>query len=220
MDRNQPVYKYMKRRHARSFFKEGLIRIGTLYDFRKEEKHGTEIGDKDEGTKTLTTEGYHLVDTADPNTIPSWLNEHFFSNIKLQEGARLQLHAKDGVRLRLTVPDRYVFCASYEVDDALIKNGEYECCVKINNPQGFFGALSQKLKYKAKWLGYGKCVYRPRLMLGHEDVGLEPALIKENRHAYQKEIRGLWAPAAAEIVPMIIKAKKARFYCEFMKEIT
>ena len=74
----------MKRRHARSFLRDGLIRIGTLYDFRDEEQHGSEIGDKDEGTKTLTTDGYHYLDTADKSTIPSWYFEHFSNSFKIQ----------------------------------------------------------------------------------------------------------------------------------------
>lgn len=148
----------------------GLIRIGTLYDFRKEEKHGSEIGDKDEGTKTLATDGYHFLDTADKNTIPNWYEHQFSDSFKLEEGARLQIHARDGVRLRLTVPDRYVFCASYEFDGGLIKNGEYDACIKIHNSVGFFDALSNKIKNRGAFLGMGKCTYRPRIILGEEDV--------------------------------------------------
>lgn len=216
MDLNRPIYKYMKKRHAVAFFKEGLIRIGTLYDFRQEEKHGEEIGDKDEGTKTLTTDDYHVIDTSHPETIPAWLGADFAKAFKLQDGARLQIHARDGVHLRLTAPDQYVFCASHELDGALIRNGEYECCVKISNPLGFFGALTQKLKHKATWLGIGMCIYRPRLILGHEDIGLEPSLIKEERYAHQKEVRGIWEACSEEISPIIIKAKKARHFCEII----
>jgi hypothetical protein len=212
---NGPIYKYIKRRkYANDFFEDGLIRIGTLYDFRQEEKHGTEIGDKDEGTKTLTTDGYHFIDTASPSTIPSWFSTNFSESFNLRDGARLQIHARDGVRLRLTVPDRYVFCASREFDGALISKCEYECCIRINNPLGFFGALSRKLKHKATLLGVGVCTYRPRLILGHEDSGFEPSLIKEERYKYQNEVRAVWSANQSDITPVIIKAKKARHFCE------
>jgi hypothetical protein len=218
MNTNPAIYKYMKRRHLRSFLKDGLIRIGTLYDFRDVEKHGAEIGDVDEGTKTLTTDGYHFIDTANQNTIPDWYRECFESSFKVKDGGRLQIHAGKGVRLRLTVPDRYVFCASYEFDGGLIENGEYDACLKIINPMAFFLALSQKLKHRASWIGYGKCVYRPRIVLGDQDHGIEPSLIKEERYEYQKEIRAIWEARSETIEPIIIKAKKARFYCEVIRE--
>jgi len=214
MDVNLPIYKYMKRRHVNSFMKDGTIRVGTLYDFRNEEKHGAEIGDKDEGTKTLTTDGYHCLDTVDPNTFPPWYKKHFEESIKVQGGGRLQFHARDGFRLKLTVPDRFVFCASHEFDGALIENGEYDACLKINYPLEFFNSLTNKMKHKAAWLGMGYCTYRPRLILGENDMGHEPSLIKEERYAYQKEVRSAWEASSDEIHPFILKAKKARKYCE------
>ena len=214
MSTDAPIYKYMKKQHLRKFLKDGLIRIGTLYDFRDIEKHGDEIGDKDEGTKTLTTDGYHFIDSENIDTIPAWYREHFENTFKLNEGASLQIHARDGVRVRLTVPDRYVFCASYDFDGSLIENGEYDACLKIVNPLAYFSAISQKLKNRATWLGYGRCRYRSRIILGHQDHGIEPSLIKENRYEYQKEVRAIWESRNEEIEPIIIKAKKLRYHCE------
>ncbi len=209
----------MKKKHADNFFKHGELRIGTLYDFRNEEKHGSEIGDKDEGTKTLTTDGYHFIDTADSSTIPSWYAKGFNDSFKLVDAARLQIHARDGVRVRLTIPDRYVFCMSDDYDSGLIENGGYSACIRIHNPGDFFAALSKEMRRKANWLGWGKCRYRPRLILGDHDDELEPALIKEERYSYQKEVRAIWAARQDNqdnIEPFILKVKKARYYCELI----
>lgn len=196
--------------------KKGHLRIGTLYDFRDEERLGSEIGDKDEGTKTLTTDGYHLIDTKNSNTIPRWLEGYLDGAFKpVGDDARLQIHAQGGVRLRLTVRDRYVFCASFEFDSALIKNGEYDTCIEIFDPKSFFYTLSKKLKYNASYLAMGNCLYKPRIILGEQDQGQDPSFIKEDRYSYQKEFRAIWSANNSSIEPLFIEAKLARRFCRY-----
>lgn len=43
------LYKYIKREHLDTFFRNGTIKIGTLYGYRSEEELGAIIGDKEEG---------------------------------------------------------------------------------------------------------------------------------------------------------------------------
>ena len=90
----------------------------------------------------------------------------------------------------------------------------YDACIKITNPRGFFTALTNKMTHRAKWLTLDRCTYRPRIIIGDHDTGLEPSLIKEERYAYQKEVRAIWEAHDQDISPFILKAKKARFYCE------
>ncbi len=45
------IYKSMKREYAEALVSKGQLRIGTLYDFRKEELYGSEIGDKSKDEK-------------------------------------------------------------------------------------------------------------------------------------------------------------------------
>ena len=210
-----PLYKYMKKKYVHDFFKNGTIRIGTLYDFREIEKHGPEIGDIDEGTKTLTTDGYHMIDTADPSTLPSWLEESFQNTFKLKsESGQLIIHARDGIRVRLTVPDRFVFSVSDKFDEKLMHEFGYDSCIKINDPKEFFTALTNKMKHMASWMMLDHCIYRSRIIIGEHDIGLEPSLIKEERYSYQKEVRAIWEGQREDIKPFILKAKKARFLCE------
>ena len=44
-----PLYKYTKKEFARSFFKDGTLRIGTLHDYASSEKFAKGIYDRHEG---------------------------------------------------------------------------------------------------------------------------------------------------------------------------
>jgi hypothetical protein len=46
-----PLFKYTKRIHALSLVNKGEVKIGTLHDFQRIERHAPMIGDKDEGKK-------------------------------------------------------------------------------------------------------------------------------------------------------------------------
>jgi hypothetical protein len=73
----------MENKRVSSFMHDGLIRIGTLYDFRNLEKHGSDIGDTGEGTKTLSTDGYHFLDTDALESISCWYKDHFENTFNL-----------------------------------------------------------------------------------------------------------------------------------------
>jgi hypothetical protein len=46
------LFKYMRKAHAQRLLSEGVVRIGTLYEYRNIEKHGLVVGDDAEGTKS------------------------------------------------------------------------------------------------------------------------------------------------------------------------
>lgn len=48
------LYKYLKKEHAHSLLSKGIIRLGTLYEYRNIEKHGSVIGDDTEGKKSAS----------------------------------------------------------------------------------------------------------------------------------------------------------------------
>lgn len=208
------LYKYLRRKHLNRFRNDGEMRIGTLYDFRKEERYGSVVGDSDEGTKILTTDGYHFLDTNDSATIPDWFKSHFEKSIRIAPGGSLTIHARAGVRTRLTAPDRYVYCVSTEFDKGILLNGEYDCCIQIVDSERFFEEITIRLSRFAVWLEFSPCVYRSRLVLGDKDDGLDPALIKGKRYTYQREARAIWEAAVdGPLSPVIIRAKRARKCC-------
>lgn len=52
--KNLKLYKYLKRQHAESLLHDGEIKIGTLYDFRRQESVDMQRGDKNEGRMNYT----------------------------------------------------------------------------------------------------------------------------------------------------------------------
>lgn len=196
---------------------KGEIRIGTLYDFRDVERLGPEIGDKDEGTKTLTADGFQKLDTGTPETIANWLKDSLNNSIRTNSDGRLVICAGSGIRSKLSVPDRYVYCSSYEFDAALISNGEYDACLEIFNPEAFITAISNKLKNRGHFLASRQCTYKTRLIPGDMDTGFDPSFLKEERHSYQKEMRSVWIPYRDKISPINIYAKKAKFHCRVIR---
>lgn len=47
---NFPIYKFIKPDYADSFYNHGTIRLGTFWDFAREDLHGSVVGDINEGT--------------------------------------------------------------------------------------------------------------------------------------------------------------------------
>ncbi|PCI01810.1 MAG: hypothetical protein COB79_03495 [Zetaproteobacteria bacterium] len=203
------LYKYMNRKWARKFLKDGLILIGTLHQFQDEELHGTEVGDAKEGTKNVHSKTLKYIDTSNSSSIPYWMNQH----INVSEPNQLIIHAKGGMSASYSDPNSYIYCVSDTYDQGAIKEMGYNCCIKIEDSDKFFKALSMKLKNKARFWGYTKCVYRSRSLQDWED-NVPASFIKESKHSHQKEVRGLWLPLKDEkIHPIVVKAKKATRLC-------
>ncbi|HCG8492895.1 hypothetical protein HJ097_14955 [Vibrio parahaemolyticus] len=203
------LYKYMKKEHAKLLVEQGSLRIGTLYEFRDEEKHGKEIGDFQEGTKST----YMEVGEANWNTN----NQPEFSKsfFKLSDGATLKI---SGITLEKpqNSPDFYIYCTTYEFDESAMRDFGYDACVVIEQPERFFNCISKALKHKSSYEGSYNCVYQPRRMAHELDMGVHPALIKESAYSYQKEVRSIWRPDSATIKPKIIKSNKIKKYCRVL----
>jgi hypothetical protein len=195
------LYKYMSAIHASSFLGMGVVRIGTLYDFRRVEAYGDKVGDHDEGTLSyrfpIGPEG--LAFTAEDQ--PDFLKGSF----KLARGARLTLYTQgEFIRRRDTVPDCYVFSMSNRADAALMREFGRDTCVRIDEPAGFFAALSTCVP--GEFLGVHACRYRDRTRDGlrwrNDADANRAALIKDAQYANQGELRALWRPyAVAELAP-------------------
>ncbi|EAR56843.1 hypothetical protein SKA34_05165 [Photobacterium sp. SKA34] len=203
------LYKYMKKEHAKLLVEQGSLRIGTLYEFRDEEKHGQEIGDNKEGTKST----YMGVDQACWSTAnqPEFTKSFF----KLEEDATLNI---SGLTLEKpqTSPDFYIYCTTYEFDESAMRDFGYDSCVAIEQPENFLKCISKSLKHKGLYQGSYKCKYQSRRMPHDFDSGVHPALIKENEYSYQKEVRSIWLSTKDNIQPIIIKSKKIKKYCRII----
>lgn len=199
------LYKYMKREYANLLLTRGELRIGALYEYRDKEKHGAVIGDDSEGKKTTYMEIGS--ETWVPETQPEFTRDFF-----KQEGS---FHIKNII---LEKPQEssnlYLFCATETFDpNALRDFDDYDTCIRIENAEGFFKAISGMIRHKAKWLGVFPCKYISRRVNHDQDIGFHPALIKDPSYVNQKEVRALWTPRKGKVSPFTIRCQKAAKYC-------
>ena len=201
-----PLFKYMRKQHARLLLNDGKVRVGTLHEYRDTEAHGCVIGDDTEGTKNLFLDGHG--ETWTPASIPAFAKTFFElgheSSVTL-EGIRLQVPQES--------PDFYLFCASSEFNEHALREFGYDACVSIDDPQRFFAAISHRLRHKASLEGVFHCQYRDRDAPHDSDDGTHPALIKHPKYKDQHEVRALWRPQKESVRPVIIESRKAMQCC-------
>lgn len=218
------LYKYIKREHALSFFETGIIRIGTLYDYRNEELYSSEIGDNAEGTKSIIS-----VDSAKSySEIVS--NPVLNSIIRAEPGAQINI-SNVQFKNEERSPNYYIFSMSESLDPKIAQGCDYDACIVIKDPQLFLATLSERIllvsKIKKDFI-LDRCQYTSRTQLFSRQHMIfpnmayksHPALIKDFRYSYQKEIRALWEPIGIDIQPRILQCPQAIQYCEISNAIS
>ena len=133
------LYKYLRRQHATELSDKGLLRVGTLYGFRKDESFGREITDPWEG-KTALYAKESVVDWERPETIGP-LVRRFFNIPAGSTGVMTN------IRLKLTEQseDVYVLCLSTTADPVVMERMGYDACVAITNVAEFLRLLTGHL---------------------------------------------------------------------------
>jgi hypothetical protein len=183
-------FKSMRRQYAVDFLVSGRLRIGSLYDFRKIESYGDEVGDKGEGTKDLYTDQRHITE----QTIPEFLSDR----IRVETGNRLDI-IMDGdglVSARFQDPNLYLFCVSTDFDAERIRRLEHDACLVIEDIMFFqhlHNAMRPHIAPNTKGL-LGEVLYGTRRHFHEHDPKLPMALVKPERFRYQREARALWIP--------------------------
>lgn len=207
-------FKYTTKKHAEGMVKNGSFRIGTLYDYRKIENHGQEIGDREEGQKYLYIGGDAITE-----------NHPSFSNYTKQALGNIKMIDPQIIKNNLIInsPDLYIFATSLVLSRKIMRrmNKDYDSCVKITDGGAFFAALTLCFKRKGKIAGpfFGSCIYMKRQYYYKNDNEYEAALIKDSVHSYQKEFRTIWLPNnISNIAPQKITCKSASKYCEIVPE--
>ncbi len=208
-DSGMKFYKYMERKYATAMLEHGEVLIGTLYEFRKTEKHGSAIGDTGEGQSygKLMVDSHGFNYTSFPQEARSLFTDPqsnvCFRNITLAQ--------------TVNSPDMYLFCCSTAADkDAMSKMG-YDSCIEIYNPRAFFNEISLSLGKKSKgFLGIAKCMYQTRYHHLFDNPKIPRSLIKPEEYRYQNEARAAWQPNADEISPILIKNKKIKKHCRML----
>jgi hypothetical protein len=202
------LFKYMQKEHAKGLLYMGVVRIGTLYDYRKIEKYNAAIGDMGEGVKTILTKVDKLTDGS--NEIPELFKDRI----------HLAGHVLPHVVFNETQhsPNLYVFCASNVYDTRLHKDFDTNVCVKIESPEKFIQALTYALRQRAEFVGFGKCRYMNKRLVSPDKRDFNPAFIKEAKpeFAKQREWRALWKPRSDIVEPFLTISDISR-YCTMIK---
>lgn len=203
------LYKYLRKEHAKMLLEKGKLRIGTLYEFRDIEKHGTEIGDSSEGQKSTYMEIEN--ETWTKKNQPQYSQDFF----NLGEKGSLTI---EGITLEKPInsPNYYIYSTTEAFDENALIDFGYDTCIVIENPEKFFAAISKTLRHKGDFEGIFRCQYHPRRLPHDKDHGIHPAIIKSPEYEKQKEVRTLWKPKKKSVQPIIIECRKASKYCRLL----
>lgn len=204
------LYKYLRKDHAKMLLERGKLRIGTLYEFRDIEKHGTAIGDNEEGKKSTYMEIEK--ETLTPK------NQHEYTKDFFNLGTDASLTIQ-GITLEKPInsPNYYIYSTSEVFDKNALNNFGYDTCIVIENPEQFFAVISKTFRHKGELEGIFRCQYHPRRLSFDQDHGIHPAIIKSPEYENQKEVRTLWKPKKKSIQPLIIECRKAAKYCKLLE---
>ena len=204
------IYKYLPLVFAERLAHEGSLKIGTLRGYQNIERLGREIGDKDEG---ISIEFSHdkEVKTGDK------LNP--LERAAMQVGPGM-IVVGNYIERRHVSPNLYIFCASISYDPSILEQlnkdyprDKYDACVKITNLKDFVDEINLVFSDKGRFIGCFKCTYLER-KFHHTKKMPHPAIIKEPRYSYQKEVRMIWEPNRKNnIEPECLTIDKIKNYC-------
>ncbi|HCX4700527.1 TPA: hypothetical protein PRU86_004251 [Escherichia coli] len=211
------LYKYIKSEHAEMFFANGTLRIGTLYDFKKNEAFNKAIGDNKEGSHFPfmdTDQTLHADQMTDSQSA-------FLAGfISMGAGSSIT-----GINLvqEITSEDFYIFCMTTEPSRKAMEEFNCDKCIEILNPNSFISALTRKIKRTAGDLAWqGEITYMDKEYSYLTETKLHPAQTKDIEYSYQKEYRAIWrrrnsTPNDITLSPFFIKAPKAIKHCRLIK---
>lgn len=196
----------MRRDHASRLLSEGILRVGTLHEYRNVEKHGDRIGDAREGSK-----GAVLTVPRLEARLKKDLPEFIRDRIKIGPGKVTFINSSFLVTEES--PDFYIYSTTNIYDkNAMLELG-YDACVRLDDPVNFFRALSHTLRHKGAYQGLFSCIYMPRDLPPDKQHDIHPALIKDPTYEIQQEHRAIWRPVSLHPRPVIVACRKARNYC-------
>lgn len=201
-----PLYKFTEKRWADAIMATGQVRVGTLKDFRNEERFGPELGDAGEGKLVYeeTVTGTKTIGDL------SWLGQH---HIKGPPGQKITFEGAI-FRNNVEAEDCFIYCVSTSSDQRTGGRLEYDACVKIVDPLGFFRAIGAALSTVATWEGMliGPVKYLERLL--GPDQQRPAALVKPPRFAHQCEVRGIYLTASPNgIKPVTLPRTEVAQFC-------
>jgi hypothetical protein len=205
--RDGPLYKFMSRRYADAALRSGDFRIGTLFDFRRAEHYGAQVGDAGEGT--IERHRKVIEDKWSAETVPDFGRGLFnFDEGGFVTFKNLTMIYHEGV------PNYYIYSTCSALDRDVMASLGYDSCLVIVQPSLFFQALSHRLRHRAVFEDVRPCVYTDRTLMEGESPRFHPALVKPKTFSNQKEVRAVWKPLTTDIAPILVRSRKAASHCK------
>jgi hypothetical protein len=209
---NQPLhlYKFTEARFARSMLEHGRVRIGTLFDFRKVEEHRSTIGDAGEAEpNSLAT--FDSVTLEPGKASPPYLARAFAvrpdaTGPTTTNGLIVEHHMRD--------EDYYVYCVTAEYSVSLLEEAGYDSCVRIEDPRGFFQAMTDAIEERVSQWSVQPCTYGTRTGPYNPAHERHPVWVKDPSFSAQCEIRAVWTPRSHPIEPFTVDIPELRQFLQ------
>ncbi|MGR3174681.1 MAG: hypothetical protein ACUZ8N_08800 [Candidatus Scalindua sp.] len=203
------LFKYVMSKHADAFFQNGSIRIGTLHEYRDIEKHGSIIGDHQEGV-LREEELYENKLIKSELDVPSFVH----GRIKVHPGSTLQL-INSKIAVTEQSPDYYMYCVTTKFDHGVMKEFGCDKCIEIKNVKKFIEGLCFCMSNKGKFIGAFNCIYTDKVVSPGKKPPYHPALVKDPKYDNQKEVRFLWEPMNKNPQPILMACRRIPKYCDY-----
>jgi hypothetical protein len=188
-----PLYKHMEERFALKLLRKGELRVGTLFNFRKEEEHGSVIGDSEEGRYRL------FVDVANGSDLPTPFRE---KTARVLDGAQIY-----NINLEAQSEDCHVLCFSLSADPRATTI-DYDVSLEIVDFKALSWTVAQLLKER-----YGQncqmkaatCHYLPRETHHSQFEDWDPTFVKPLEYQSQQEFRAAFCLGSADVAPINLR---------------
>lgn len=217
-------FKYMEKEFALGLVNKGIVKIGTLYDFKNQEDYGSEIGDRDEGMrKDYERNVIAKITKSGIESNSDYFNTLYGSGpmknkfIVGGDNAHISLNGTT-VTTRTVDKDHYIFCGTYEPSYYSMRkmSQSYDTAILISDVKKFGKIIEKLLPRGSKFLDCYYCDYIERNE-HHSIKRPSGMLIKDPIYAHQKEIRFIWEAPNDEIKPIILECKKLARLCSITK---
>lgn len=213
------MFKYSKRTHIDKLLNRGILRIGTLHEYR-DTKYQEGIHDNTEGIKTVHVTRKELDFKSKDIATQRILND-FLGGLITGEGSLIMSGDAPMFVKKVSNENHLVFCASFEHTPSILEIFKYDAGIEITHPDEFIKLVSDKLKKKlnAELVYFDKVKYQKKEEeWNHFNYGYHPMIIKDKSFAYQNEIRAIWrVPNNTKLTHQILRIPELKKYCKLLK---
>jgi len=208
------LYKYLQPIWAERMVRDGAVRVGTLYDFRRIEALDPERGDQNEGVRISFTDGAPGI--LEGKDLPWFVRE----SLQIPPNVKVQFEAGAVLNVHQNAPDAYVYCACSKFDESLMQRFG-GACVKITDSTPFFDAITQVLDgwtpegiRRITGFRLGPCEYADRQQTWPNVTQYDPVFRKPLAYSHQSEVRAVWTTPATAISPRNLVVTTISPWCE------